>query len=635
MTRDQHLEFCSRCINRKFDSDKGIICSLTNDIATFESSCSDYKVDKSMTTVTPSVESVADHIVVESLPEDVKALLRKQQDLVLAVVGGLSAAVLGAMIWAIVTVATNYQIGYMAVAVGLLVGFSVRYFGAGVDKYFGYIGAILALIGCGLGNLLSQVIFAANAESVGYMDILMLLNFDLILLIFEESFAPMDVLFYGIAAYEGYKFAFRKITEDVYEAASRGQSSPLPYAQFRIPIAVVLYIMFAVVGFTMRSASDGEKITNYPSGEKQSAGFVVDGKESGPWEFWWENGSPMSKGLFVNGKPDSTWEYYSEEGKLYRRASFKSGVEHGVWTDLYDDGKVRSTGNYVNGRKEGEWKFYYDDGVLSQKGNYKLDHAHGLWELYHPDGRPSFTSTYEDNEPRSLWTSWNEAGNKVSEIDYGTEGKLTIVNSWSPSGKPEVKDGNGTYNVYHPDGKIAETGFVKNRMKAGTWKAFYGNGNKKEVGHYVDNVYYVDEAWSPDGNVLVEKGEGMFEGYGPEGSLVETGKISGGRREGEWTGYYPQSDTLVMSTAQYANGEPDGLQQFFFEDGTLQLEGAITNGKREGPWKWYHQTAILESSVDFKGGKKEGVQHFYLDDGTLTRTEVYKQGVLVEHTIEP
>jgi antitoxin component YwqK of YwqJK toxin-antitoxin module len=634
MTRDQHLEFCSRCINRKFDSDKGIICSLTNDIAAFESSCNNYKVDAGVTTVRPSVESVADHKLVESLPENIKALLRKQQDVVLAVVGGLSAAVLGAMIWAIVTVATNYQIGYMAIAVGLLVGFSVRYFGAGIDKYFGYIGASLALVGCALGNLLSQVMFAADAESVGYMDILILLNFDLILLIFEESFSPMDVLFYGIAAYEGYKFAFRKITEDVYDAAGKGKLPPIPFAQFRIPIAAVLYIMFAVVGFTMRSASDGEKITYYPSGEKQSSGFLVNGKESGPWQFWWDNGKPMSKGLFINGKADSTWEYYSEEGKLYRRASFKSGVEHGIWTDLYEDGKVSSTGNYVNGRKDGEWKFYYEDGVLSQKGNYKLDHAHGLWESFYPDGRPSFTSTYEDNEPRSLWTSWNEAGNKVYEIDYGAAGKLTIVNSWSPSGKPEVKDGNGTYSVYYPDGKIAETGLVKNRMKTGAWTAFYETGNKKEVGHYTDDVYYVETMWSPDGNVLVEKGEGVYEGYDPEGTLVETGKISGGRREGKWTAYYPQSDKIVMSTTQYANGEPDGLQQFFFEDGTLQIEGTIKNGKREGPWKWYHQNANLESSVDFKAGKKEGVQYFYLDDGTLTRTEVYKQGALVENKIE-
>ena len=101
----------------------------------------------------------------------------------------------------------------------------------------------------------------------------------------------------------------------------------------------------------------------------------------------------------------------------------------------------------------------------------------------------------------------------------------------------------------------------------------------------------------------------------------------------KWTAYYPQSDKIVMSTTQYANGEPDGLQKFFFEDGTLQIEGVIKNGKRQGTWTWYHQNAILESSVDFKAGRKEGVQHFYLDDGTLTRTEVYQQGAFVENKL--
>jgi antitoxin component YwqK of YwqJK toxin-antitoxin module len=634
MTRDQHLAFCSRCIKRKFDPDKGLICSLTNDIAAFEGSCDNYEVDKRVTTVSPAAENVADHKLVASLPENIKALLRKQQDVVLALIGGLSAAITGAIIWALVTVATNYQIGYMAVAVGLMVGFAVRFFGAGVDQYFGYIGAILALAGCALGNLFSQVIFAANEQSVGYLDILILLDVDLILSIFAETFSPIDVLFYGIAAYEGYRFAFRKITEETYDAAGKGELLPLPFAKFRIPLAAVLYIAFAMIGFAMRNAGDGEKSTYYPSGAKESSGLLEDGKESGRWQYWWENGQRMSTGLFVDGKPDSTWEYYSEEGKLYRRASFKSGVEHGIWTDLYEDGKVSSSGNYANGRRDGEWKFYYEDGGLSQKGTYKLDLLHGLWESFYPDGKPSLTSTYQDNEPRGLWTSWNEAGNKVYEIDYGTEGTLTILNSWSLAGRPEVKDGNGTYNVYYSNGSIAETGLVKNRMKAGTWKAFYENGSKREVGHYTDDVYYVDSMWGFDGGVLVEKGNGVFEAYDPEGTLIETGKISGGLREGEWTTYYPQSDKIVMSTIQYVNGELDGLQQVFFEDGTLQIEGAIKNGKREGPWKWYHPNAILESSVDFKAGKKEGAQHFYLNDGTLTRTEVYKQGALVENKAE-
>lgn len=633
MTRDQHLEFCSRCSNRKFDADKGIICGLTNDVAAFQSTCDNYRLDTAITTVRPSVDSIPDHKLVESLPEDVKSLLRKQQEPVLAVVGGLSAAILGAIIWAAITVATNYQIGYMAIAVGLLVGFSVRYFGAGVDQYFGYIGAILALFGCALGNLFSQIIFAADAESVGYMDIAVMLNFDLILLIFQESFSPMDILFYGIAAYEGYKFAFRKITEEIYEAASTGKSSPLPLGQFRIPIAVALYVMFAVIGITMRSAANGERITYYPSGEKQSSGFLVGGNLSGLWQYWWENGKPMSKGLFIDGKADSTWEYFSEEGRLFRRISFKDGVEHGAWTELYEDGSVKSVGNYNMGRKDGEWKYYYDDGTLAEKGNYKLDLAEGVWESFYSDGTPSLVSAYAENEPRNLWTGWTEAGVKLYEIDYGAEGKLMIVNSWNTKGKPEVINGNGTYNVYHSSGKIVETGTVKDRMKVGTWQTFYDDGNKRETGHFTDDIYYVDAMWSPGGNILVEKGEGVFESYDTEGNLLETGNVSGGLREGEWTAYYPLSDRTLMSTTQYVKGEPDGLQQYFYEDGILQFEGAIKNGKREGTWTWYYQNASIESTVEFKAGKKEGVQNFYLDDGTITRTEVYKQGVLVENKI--
>jgi hypothetical protein len=30
----------------------------------------------------------------------------------------------------------------------------------------------------------------------------------------KDSFSPMELLFYGIAIYEGYNFSFRKITEE-------------------------------------------------------------------------------------------------------------------------------------------------------------------------------------------------------------------------------------------------------------------------------------------------------------------------------------------------------------------------------------------------------------------------------------
>lgn len=67
--------------------------------------------------------------------------------------------------------ATKYQIGWMAIGVGFLVGFSVRRFGRGTAKTFGIIGAVSALPGCLLGNLLSACGFIAQSESAPVLDV--------------------------------------------------------------------------------------------------------------------------------------------------------------------------------------------------------------------------------------------------------------------------------------------------------------------------------------------------------------------------------------------------------------------------------------------------------------------------------
>jgi hypothetical protein len=140
--------------------------------------------------------------------------LRLEQNLVMGLLGGLTAALVGAVLWAMVTVSTGYQIGYMAVGVGFIVGYAVRYMGKGMDQIFGFTGAVLALIGCLMGNFLSLIGFAAQTEGVGYFEILGAIDYSLVPSIMAETFSPIDVLFYGLAIYEGYKFSFRVITEE-------------------------------------------------------------------------------------------------------------------------------------------------------------------------------------------------------------------------------------------------------------------------------------------------------------------------------------------------------------------------------------------------------------------------------------
>jgi len=139
--------------------------------------------------------------------------IRDNQNLSLAVLGGAVAALVGAGIWAAVTVVTSWQIGFMAIGIGFLVGYVVRRLGQGVDTSFGIVGAVLSLAGCVVGNYLTVCAIIANFESVGFFDVLMTVDMQTAIDLMIESSDFMDLLFYGMAAYYGYKNSFRKLTE--------------------------------------------------------------------------------------------------------------------------------------------------------------------------------------------------------------------------------------------------------------------------------------------------------------------------------------------------------------------------------------------------------------------------------------
>ncbi|HYL72068.1 MAG TPA: hypothetical protein VEY89_12270 [Candidatus Dormibacteraeota bacterium] len=126
-----------------------------------------------------------------------------------AIGAGLIASLAGAIVWAVITVATKMQIGFMAVGVGLLVGWAVRRFGQGTQPVFGVIGAALALLGCAAGNLLSACSFLASAQGKGILDVVGLIapHPAVGVRLMQATFNEMDLFFYAIAVYEGYKLA--------------------------------------------------------------------------------------------------------------------------------------------------------------------------------------------------------------------------------------------------------------------------------------------------------------------------------------------------------------------------------------------------------------------------------------------
>lgn len=213
MTREDHLEFCSSCLNRKFDSQQGLVCQLTGEIADFEKECPNFSEDISTRKEPNDTEPLAGEELQNRISEQGFQKLKLEQNLPFAIFSGIIAGLIGASVWGAITVATNFQIGYMAIAVGAGVGITMRYFGKGIDPIFGILGGLLAVLSCVLGNFLSVIGFVANSEGLDYFQLLIEFDYSQFFFLMGETFDGMDLFFYAIAGYEGYRFAFRILTE--------------------------------------------------------------------------------------------------------------------------------------------------------------------------------------------------------------------------------------------------------------------------------------------------------------------------------------------------------------------------------------------------------------------------------------
>jgi hypothetical protein len=154
------------------------------------------------------------------------------EKLLVGITAGIVAAMIGAVIWALITFWTRYQIGWMAIGVGGLVGWAMRFIGKGSTIKFGIIGALLALLGCLTGNLLVTCFQAAREYHVSIFRVFSILNMTVISDIFTETFKALDVLFYGLAIYAGFRFSFEKKGKQKMFTPLPGSQIP-PYPPLR------------------------------------------------------------------------------------------------------------------------------------------------------------------------------------------------------------------------------------------------------------------------------------------------------------------------------------------------------------------------------------------------------------------
>lgn len=223
---EQQLTFCKKCTHRKFNPEKGLLCGLTDEKPTFTGTCNDFSADQEVVDrLHAQTSGVIDRPEVAEvvLSQEQIEKFKSEQNLTAGLVAGSAMALIGAFIWGQITVATGYQIGYMAIGLAFLVGMAIRFFGKGIDPVFNMAGAVISVLGVFVGNFLSVIGFVANYSGMGFLETLNSFDIGEFFPIMMENFSIIDIVFYVIAASTGYKLSARNFTEEDIQGLKGGE----------------------------------------------------------------------------------------------------------------------------------------------------------------------------------------------------------------------------------------------------------------------------------------------------------------------------------------------------------------------------------------------------------------------------
>lgn len=98
MKLEQQLAICKTCTKRKMDHEIGLVCSLTNAKPSFMDKCAEYEVDEAARIQLNDEVALDNQSLQNKLSADDYEKLRMEQNLPMAIFGGLLVGIAGAVL---------------------------------------------------------------------------------------------------------------------------------------------------------------------------------------------------------------------------------------------------------------------------------------------------------------------------------------------------------------------------------------------------------------------------------------------------------------------------------------------------------------------------------------------------------
>jgi hypothetical protein len=138
--------------------------------------------------------------------------LKKKENIALGILGGVAAALIALIIWAVLIKFSGYKVGWMAIVAGAGIGFAVRYLGKGISPEFGIAGGAIAFLLWLFGNLITAVLIFSRMKNISFLTIISHMDFPTVMVFLKAVISPIDWLLGFAAAYTAYFFGFKKVS---------------------------------------------------------------------------------------------------------------------------------------------------------------------------------------------------------------------------------------------------------------------------------------------------------------------------------------------------------------------------------------------------------------------------------------
>jgi antitoxin component YwqK of YwqJK toxin-antitoxin module len=329
----------------------------------------------------------------------------------------------------------------------------------------------------------------------------------------------------------------------------------------------------------------------------------------------------------VDTTSDHYQAFYYESGQLSSHGNLINGKPDGYWVTYHENGTLKSVGNRVDFKLDSTWFFYSEHGNLIKSINYKDDLKNGLSVTYDSIFKIR-ADYYVDDIRNGLSTSYYvDSSNSIKSTVNYFQGK---------------EDGKAFY--FAKDGRVIgitefNKGFIvskeeinrlnKQEQPQGIWKDFYPNWRVKSERTYRNGLL-----------------NGYYKYYTPEGQLTKAELyVDGVLQKADENDInfqiipvYNSDGTMIQEVTYNSIGQKDGIEKYYNDSGevtrsniykndVLLAEGGFIDekGRKQELWKEYYPNRSLKSKGVYLDNKKYEKWEYFYENGNTEQVGKYNK----------